>query len=68
VDASGNGGLQQQIKKRTEQELTTIPLAKLFDGCTEVPAAMMGQMMVADATSDYRGTLGRYAAELEQQS
>jgi len=66
VDASGNRGLIEHVKKRTERELTTTPLAKLFEGCEEVPAGLMGQMMVADATADYRGTLTVYARDLEQ--
>lgn len=66
VDASGNRGLSEQIKKRSERELNTTPLAKLFEGCEQVPAALLGQMMVADATADYRGTLSVYAAGLEQ--
>ncbi len=67
VDASGNRGLVEQIKKRTERELNTTPLAKLFEGCEDVPAALMGQMMVADATGEYGGTIGVYARELELQ-
>ena len=66
VDASGNRGLVEHIKKRTERELSTTPLAKLFEGCEEVPAGLMGQMMVADATADYRGTLTVYAREIEE--
>jgi type II secretory pathway component PulF len=66
VDASGNRGLAEHIKKRTERELSTTPLAKLFEGCEEIPAGLMGQMMVADATADYRGTLVVYARELEE--
>src|ERR1019366_8746264 len=66
VDASGNRVLRELIAKRTERELATTPLAKLFDGCAEVPAGLMGQMMVADATGDYRGTLTLYARELEE--
>ena len=67
VDASGSRGLTEQIQKRSERELNTTPLAKLFEGCEQVPAGLMGQMMVADATGDYRGTLSVYAASLEQQ-
>ena len=66
VDASGNRGLSELIKKRSERELNTTPLAKLFEGCEQVPPALLGQMMVADATSDYKGTLSVYAASLEQ--
>ena len=67
VDASGNPGLREQVKKRSERELNTTPLAKLFEGCEQVPAGLMGQMMVADATADYKRTLSVYAASLEQQ-
>jgi type II secretory pathway component PulF len=66
VDASGNRALSEQIKKRSERELNTTPLAKLFGGCEQVPAGLMGQMMVADATADYKGTLSVYAAALDQ--
>jgi type II secretory pathway component PulF len=66
VDASANRGLSDQIKKRSERELSTTPLAKLFDGCEQVPAGLLGQMMVADATADYRGTLSVYAASLDR--
>jgi type II secretory pathway component PulF len=66
VDASGNRGLQAHIGKRTERELSTTPLAELFDGCEEVPAELMGQMSVADATGDYTGTLVAYARALEE--
>ncbi len=67
VDASGNHGLAEHIKKRTERELATTPLVKLFEGCEEIPAGLMGQMMVADATGDYSGTLVVYAREIELQ-
>jgi type II secretory pathway component PulF len=66
VDASGNRGLAEHIKKRTERELSTTPLARLFDECEEVPAGLMGQMMIADATGDYKGTISAYAAEIEE--
>lgn len=65
VDASGNRGLVEQIKKRSERELSTTPMAKLFDGCEHVPAGLIGQMAVADATKDYKGTISAYAAGLE---
>ncbi len=67
VDASGNPGLAAHIKKRTERELSTTPLAKLFEGCPEISPALMAQMGIADATGDYRGTLGAYVAEQERQ-
>jgi type II secretory pathway component PulF len=66
VDASGNRGLIEHIKQRSERELSTTPLAKLFDGCAEIPPGLTGQMMVADATGDYRGTLTHYARGLEE--
>jgi type II secretory pathway component PulF len=67
VDASGNRVIAEQIKKRSERELGTTPLAKLFEGCEQVPAGLIGQMMVADATADYKGTLSVYAAGLDKQ-
>jgi type II secretory pathway component PulF len=66
VDASGNRGLIEHVGKRTERELSTTPLAKLFEGCEEVPAELMGQMSVADVTGDYAGTLVSYARGLEE--
>jgi hypothetical protein len=66
VDASGNRGLAEHIKKRSERELSTTPLATLFEGCEEIPAGLLGQMRVADATGDYRGTLTVYARDLEE--
>jgi type II secretory pathway component PulF len=66
VDASGNRGLAEHIRKRTERELNTTPVAKLFERCEEVPAGLMGQLMVADATADYRGTIGAYAARIDE--
>jgi type II secretory pathway component PulF len=65
VDASGNPRLRAHIGARPEPELAATPLAKLFEGCEEVPPALIGQMMVADATRDYRDTLVRYARDLE---
>jgi type II secretory pathway component PulF len=65
VDASGSVRLREHVKKRSERELTTTPVAKLFEGCDEVPQALLGAMMIADATGDYRGVLTRYAADLE---
>ena len=67
VEASGNRALAEHIKKRPERELSSTPLATLFDGCDEVPAGLLGQMRVADATGDYRGTLTVYAREIEEQ-
>lgn len=66
VDASRNPGLAEQIKKRSERELNTTPMAKLFEGSEHVPAGLMSQLVVADATKDYRGTISAYAAALGQ--
>lgn len=66
VEASGNRGLGEQIKKRSERELQTTPMAKLFEGCADVPAGLLGRMVVADATGDYRGTLTAYAREMDE--
>lgn len=66
VDASENHVLIEQIKNRPEGELSTTPLATLFAGCAEIPAGLMGQMMIADATGDYKGTLSVYAASLKR--
>jgi type II secretory pathway component PulF len=67
VDASGNPRLREHIKKRSERDLSTTPLATLFEGCAEVSQGLIGQMMVADATGEYRGTLARYSVEVERQ-
>lgn len=68
VDASGNRGLLEHIKKRSERELSTTPLAKLFEGCAEVPSALLSQLMIADATGDYKGTVVAYARDVEQRT
>ncbi len=65
VDASGNRGLLEHIKKRSERELSTTPLAKIFEGCEDIPAALLSQLMIADATGDYKNTLVAYARDLE---
>lgn len=66
VDASGNRRLREHVGTRTERELSSSPLAKLFEGCEDVPAELMGQLAVADATGNYTGTLVAYARELEE--
>ncbi len=65
VDISGSAELRQYIAKRTERELSSMKLAELFAGCRAVPAALLGQMAVADATGDYLHTLKRYADGIE---
>ncbi len=66
VDASGSPVLKAQIASRSERDLNTTPLAKMFEGCREVPPAMLTAMSVADATGDYLHTLKRYADQLEE--
>jgi type II secretory pathway component PulF len=65
AEASGSSELRAHVAKRTERELGTMKLAALFDGCRGVPAALLGQMAVADATGDYADTLRRYADEVD---
>lgn len=65
VDVSGNSELRRHIAKRSERQLSLMPLATLFDGCRVVPPALLGQMKVADATGDYADTLKRSADALE---
>jgi len=65
VDASGSGELQRHIAKRSERELDLMPLSALFEKCRAVPAAMLGQMGVADASGEYAAVFERYAAGLE---
>ena len=66
VDASKSSVLKAHIAKHAERELATMPLAVLFNGCREVPPAMLAQMSVADATGDYVHTMRRYADGLEE--
>jgi type II secretory pathway component PulF len=66
VDTSRSAVLKAHIAARSERELATTPLAKLFEGCREIPPAMLTQMSVADATGDYVHTMRRYADQLEE--
>jgi hypothetical protein len=66
VDVSGSAALRMHLAKRSERELGTTPLATLFEGCREMPAGLIGEMRVADATGDYLFTLKRYADQLEE--
>ena len=65
VDVSGNSELRAHIAKRSDRELSTTPLATLFQGCRGVPPALIDQMRVADVTGDYGNTLRRYVDLLE---
>jgi type II secretory pathway component PulF len=65
VDVSQNADLTRHIAKRSERELHTTPMSKLFDGCRAVPPGLMSQLAVADASGDYAGTLRRYADRLD---
>lgn len=65
VDLSGSAELRAHIATRSERELSTTPLATLFEGCRVVPPGLLDQMRVADATGDYRNTLRRYVELLE---
>jgi len=65
VDASGSVELRRHIAPRSERELQTMPLAKLLTGCRAVPAALMSQVSVADATGEYQQTMLRYAESVE---
>lgn len=67
VDASGSVELRRHIAARSERELQTMPLAKLLTGCRAVPAALMSQVGVADATGDYQQTMLRYAELVESE-
>ncbi len=66
VDTSRSAALRTHLAARSERELATTPLATLFEGCREIPPAMLTQMRVADATGDYVHTMRRYADELEE--
>lgn len=66
VDASRNAALRAHLAARSERDLATTPLAKLFEGCREIPSAMLTQMSVADATGDYVHTMRRYADQREE--
>ena len=65
VDISGSADLRAHIAKRSDRELSTTPLAKLFEGCRLIPPGLIDQMRVADATGDYGNTLKRYVELLE---
>lgn len=67
VEISGSGELRAHIAKKSERELSTTPLATLFEGCRLIPPGLLGQMRVADATGDYLHTLRRFAESLEEQ-
>jgi type II secretory pathway component PulF len=66
VDLSGSAELRAHLARRSEREINTTPLARLFEGCRAIPAGLLGQMSVADATGDYLHTLRRYAEDLER--
>lgn len=65
VDISGSAELRAHVAKRSERELGTTPLTKLFEGCRGIPPGLIDQMRVADATGDYGNTLKRYVELLE---
>ncbi len=65
VGLSGSADLRAHIAKRSDRELSTTPLATLFEGCRGVPPGLLDQMRVADATGDYGNTLKRYVEILE---
>ena len=65
VDISGNADLRRHIANRSERQLSIVPMATLLEGCRAVPAELLGQMKVAEATGDYAATLKRYADGLE---
>jgi type II secretory pathway component PulF len=65
ADASGNRDLRKHIEKRSERHLNVMPLGAMWEGCRAVPADLLSQMKVADATGDYANTLTRYADQLD---
>ena len=65
ADASGSVELRRHIAPRSDRELQTMPLARLLTGCRAVPAALLSQAGVADATGEYQATLLRYAESVE---
>ncbi|MFI5312022.1 MAG: type II secretion system F family protein [Gemmatimonadales bacterium] len=66
VDCSGDSVIRAHVAKRSERDLATTPLVKLFEGCRSIPPGLISQMSVADATGDYANTLRRYAESLEE--
>ena len=66
VDVSQSSALRVHIAKRTERELSTTPLAELFEGCRLIPPGLIGQMRVADVSGDFRSTLRKFAEQLEE--
>jgi type II secretory pathway component PulF len=64
VDESGSPDLRRHVSKRSDRQLSVMPIAVVFEGCWAVPPALLAQMKVADATGDYAGTFKRYADSL----
>ncbi|HVT38663.1 MAG TPA: type II secretion system F family protein [Gemmatimonadaceae bacterium] len=65
VDVSGSAELKRHTAKRSERELSLVPMAVLFQECRAVPAELLGQMSVADASGEYAAVFERYALGLE---
>jgi type II secretory pathway component PulF len=66
VDTSRSAALKAHLAARSERELATTPLAKLFEGCREIPPALLTELSVADATGEYVHTMRRYADQLKE--
>jgi type II secretory pathway component PulF len=64
VGESGSPDLRRHIAKRSDRQLSVMPIAVVFEGCWAVPPALLAQMKVADATGDYAGTFKGYADSL----
>jgi type II secretory pathway component PulF len=66
VESSGDNELVRHLAKFSEREVNTTPMATLFAGCASIPAPLLSQMAVADATGDYLNTIKLYADALPE--
>ena len=66
VESSGDTELVRHLAKFSERDVNTTPMATLFAGCASIPAPLLSQMAIADATGDYLNTIKPYADALLQ--
>ena len=66
VESSGDNELVRHLAKLSERDVNTSPMATLFAGCASIPAPLLSQMAIADATGDYLHTIKQYADALPQ--
>ena len=66
VESSGDNELVRHLAKFSERDVNTTPMATLFAGCASIPAPLLSQMAIADATGDYRNTIKPYVDALPE--